>query len=458
MRPVPYLNQFDLYPKVFPVGVATELTMKSLHTRVSFSGSYTVTVHRIDAGSPSQSFSAWNTTSFTCLTEADGCLRITYTAEVEGEYFVRIFRDGEPVTQLPCYALDHDLACRYPLRGDLHLHSCRSDGREEPAVVCANYRAKGYDFLVLTDHFRYYPSLEAMEAFRGLKTALNILPGEEVHLPGTDVHIVSAGGLFSVNGILESGFNYKETNGAPEGRRLDATVAMPATLTDAQYEAQIDALEAQLKSGPDPLPENIDSRWYAVCQWGYDRIREAGGIGIFAHPYWINDMVQVPEPFTRYMLEKHPFDAFEVLGGETYFHQNGFQTAVYYDEYRHGRIHPIVGSTDSHSSFPTNRAWDICSTIVFATENERRAILDAILDRYSVAVDGISKEYRLVGELRLQKYGAFLMEHYFPIHDRQAALDGELLYQYVQGNATREEVELISARAEALMKKYIRVL
>ena len=63
----------------------------------------------------------------------------------------------------------------------------------------------------------------------------------------------------------------------------------------------------------------------------------------------------------------------------------------------------------------------------------------------------------MVGEVRLQKYGAFLMENYFPIHDRQAAMDGELLYQYVNGNATKEEVELISARAERLMKKYIQI-
>jgi hypothetical protein len=38
-------------------------------------------------------------------------------------------------------------------RGNLHAHSDRSDGVAPPAEVIGAYRAAGYDFLVLTDHF-----------------------------------------------------------------------------------------------------------------------------------------------------------------------------------------------------------------------------------------------------------------------------------------------------------------
>jgi histidinol phosphatase-like PHP family hydrolase len=38
-------------------------------------------------------------------------------------------------------------------RGNLHTHSNRSDGVAAPEEVIAEYRAAGYDFLVLTDHF-----------------------------------------------------------------------------------------------------------------------------------------------------------------------------------------------------------------------------------------------------------------------------------------------------------------
>ena len=38
-------------------------------------------------------------------------------------------------------------------RGNLHTHSTRSDGVLRPEEVCRRYRAQGYDFLALTDHF-----------------------------------------------------------------------------------------------------------------------------------------------------------------------------------------------------------------------------------------------------------------------------------------------------------------
>jgi predicted metal-dependent phosphoesterase TrpH len=38
-------------------------------------------------------------------------------------------------------------------RGNLHMHSDRSDGVVPPEQVLASYRAAGYDFVVLTDHF-----------------------------------------------------------------------------------------------------------------------------------------------------------------------------------------------------------------------------------------------------------------------------------------------------------------
>jgi len=38
-------------------------------------------------------------------------------------------------------------------RGNLHTHSNRSDGKLDPAEVCRRYKAAGYDFIALTDHF-----------------------------------------------------------------------------------------------------------------------------------------------------------------------------------------------------------------------------------------------------------------------------------------------------------------
>ncbi len=38
-------------------------------------------------------------------------------------------------------------------RGNLHTHSTRSDGALDPQEVCRRYRAEGYDFIAVTDHF-----------------------------------------------------------------------------------------------------------------------------------------------------------------------------------------------------------------------------------------------------------------------------------------------------------------
>ena len=440
------LHDYDIFPKVFPVGVSADITVKPLGVHTKFSGEYKIMVQRLDGGHIGHEFSAWNHTDYFVTPCEDGCLRFAYTADKEGELAVRIYKkDSDRRTvQLNLYALAEDMADRIPLRGDLHMHTCRSDGHGDPAVVCADYRMKGYDFIVVTDHSRYYPSLEAMRAYKDVKTALNILPGDEVHLPQTDVHIVNAGGLFSINGLFDYLRNYIETDGDIDARRFDDTITPPDIVTDEQYNRELDAIEASLTD----VPADVNKRWYAVCVWAFDKIREAGGLGIFAHPYWISDMWQIHEPFTQYMLANKPFDAFEVLGGENYYQQNGFQTAIYYDEYRRGNVLPIVGSTDSHNSTENNRNAAICSTIVFAQKNERADILQSIKDKYSVAVDTISAEYRLVGEHRFQKYACYLMENFYPLHDRAAYSDGEIMRKYYLGEADASVVEATAALAD----------
>lgn len=66
-------------------------------------------------------------------------------------------------------------------RGNLHTHSNLSDGVLDPAEVIRRYRAEGYDFLALTDHFigRYGYPLVDTRGFRdeGFTTLL----GAELH-------------------------------------------------------------------------------------------------------------------------------------------------------------------------------------------------------------------------------------------------------------------------------------
>ena len=155
------------------------------------------------------------------------------------------------------------------------------------------------------------------------------------------------------------------------------------------------------------------------------------------------------------MLTVHPFDAFEVLGGESYYRQNGFQTALYYEMRARGIDFPVVGTTDTHGSTEANGNRLVANTIVFAKENTRDAIVGAVKDGYSVAVDGTCPEKRYVGHFRLIKYACFLVENYFPLHDRLCAREGELMREYALGaEYAAKELSKISRRVPNLRKKY----
>ncbi|MBR6005939.1 MAG: hypothetical protein IK063_06925, partial [Clostridia bacterium] len=144
---------------------------------------------------------------------------------------------------------------------------------------------------------------------------------------------------------------------------------------------------------------------------------------------------------------------------ESYYEQNGFQTLKYYEDRANGMDYPIVGSTDSHSSHKSNRNAFICSTLVFSPENERRALIESIKEKYSVAIDTIDENFRIVGGFRLGKYATFLLKYYFPLHDELCREEGRLMKQYATGTAEEkaealEVLKLIGGRVQKHREKY----
>ena len=140
------------------------------------------------------------------------------------------------------------------------------------------------------------------------------------------------------------------------------------------------------------------------------------------------------------------------------YSHNGFQTGLYYEMRMKGFDPPVVGSTDSHGSTEHNRNALICSTIVFAKENTTEGIISAIKEKYSIAVDTISAEYRLVGDFRLMRYASFLMENYFPIHDLACKTEGYFMNRYVAKDTLASEVlKMLKGQIPAMQKKYFNV-
>lgn len=439
------LHNYDIFPKVVLAWEKADITIRPLGEHAAFDGEYTVSVLSMAHGSKDVYPERDNCREFAASPEADGCIRISFTFPEESEYLIRLSREEKKTVELSVYALEQDMKGRYPYRGDLHMHTFRSDGRQSPAVVAADYRKNGYDFTVISDHGRYYPSLEAIDAYRDVPVEMNIVAGEEIHLPGNDIHMINFGGSYSVNGLLDC------SDQSRESERRAIIDNPPPVLTEEEYRAQVNALMETLD-----IPDGIEKFVFASCVWTFNHIRKAGGLGIFAHPYWRCGTYQVPETFCEYMTKTHPFDAFEVLGGERYFEQNGFQTIRYYEDRAKGIKYPIVGSTDSHNCIPEdNPGALICSTFVFAKENTAESLISAIKDEYSVAVDTISKEYRLVGDLRLVKYARFLLDEFTPLHDALCFEEGRLMKAYVTGEEDAEAgLRFIFGRMKRFYDKY----
>ena len=455
------LHNYDVWPKVFVAGKETEIHVRPLGGRRAFESgkTYTLVFCSLDGGNP-HDFPATGDFRYEKVTaDADGGFCFTHTFDSEQEYFLRFLDENDKrIVQFPVYCVAEDLAGRYPFMGDLHMHTNLSDGSETPEVVAANYRKYGYDFTVISDHRRYYPSLRAIAAYKDAPIEMLIVPGEEVHMPlvygkRNDVHIVNFGGEYSINSLVEDEAVHEV--GKDLSVRAIRTENVPDVMTQEEYQEKMQALADAID-----VPEGVDRIPAAVCKWIFDQIKAANGLGIFPHPNWIPNAFHVPERFTDWLMETQPFDAFEVLGGESYYEHNGFQTARYYEERAKGRRFPIVGSTDSHGSYPElNRNGFICETIVFSPENERKTLIASIKDFYSVAVDTISAEFRLVGEARFIRYGCFLLKNWFPLHDELCYEEGRLMKQYVTGTSEERAealatLQAISGRVKRLREKY----
>ena len=119
--------------------------------------------------------------------------------------------------------LPFDLPGRF-WRGNLHTHSNRSDGALPPEEVCRRYRAEGYDFLALTDHFigRYGYPITDTKPFR--TSEFTTILGAELHSGAQ-----SNGDLWHILAVgLPSGFapscspDFKPVEGQETGPELAA--------------------------------------------------------------------------------------------------------------------------------------------------------------------------------------------------------------------------------------------
>jgi len=356
----------------------------------------------------------------------NGCLCFRYTFEKEQEYAVRFREVGTKETRLSVYALNDDLYALRPLKGDLHTHSYYSDGQDGIMMTPADYREEGFDFFSLTDHNRRFTSVLANELYDGVKLGMLIMPGEEVHTPGSLLHMVHAGGRESV--------------------------AIKYIKDGATYEAEVAEIEKSLTH----IPEQYRTR-IAKAKWASAKIHEAGGIAIFPHPYWAPLKYNISHEFSSLLFEEKIFDAFELMGGVTNA-QDNIQLALWQEQCVKGNPLPVVGSSDSHNHDSEVNDFSRRFTIVFAKENTTEAILDAIRSGYTVAGElatGSNSDVRFYApQMRLVMFAHFLYQNYFNETWRLCVGEGILMRRYAEGEDVGEILSALAPTVENFYKKF----
>lgn len=346
----------------------------------------------------------------------DGVLRFTHTFEGEQEHLICMYKGDEKVAEFNIYSLHEDLYGLRPMRGDFHSHTYRSDGKRDPAALAGYFRENGYDFFALTDHNRFYPGGEIDEVYEGVDTGFFRVPGEEVHTPGSIVHIIHVGGKTSVANI---------------------------------YIHERDRYERELVECMARVPESVPEKYrdkYARAMWATESIHNAGGLAIFAHPYWKpRDMrYNICDELASIFLKSGMFDGYELIGGQKQTGNN--RSVMLWAECRtEGLRIPVVGSSDVHGlkkadSFPHY------FTVCFARDKSAESVIDAVRNGMSVAVSARGYEYDryydVFGSLRLMSYAQYLLSYYFPNQERLCEGVGVAMRAYAMGEADAAAIEI----------------
>ena len=301
-----------------------------------------------------------------------------------------------------CYSLKPDFFALRPYRGNVHMHSKFSDGgkNETPAMMVASCRKLGHDFAIQTDHRSYAASLSAIADLSKLPTDMKTFPGEEVHSPGNDVHILSLGASESITDWFVN--------------------------KSAEYGKAVAEEKAKL---PGTVPANLRQP-IAASFAVWDRIRACGGIAVFCHPYWRPSYRQyIPTALSDYLLQTAKFDAMEILNGDS--NDLGI---LHYNELRaQGLRIAGIGVTDAHSSKNLEPAY----TLIFAETLDFPSLARNIRLRNCAAVDvdPISKRQTVIGEFRFSRYAIFLIQNFYPRQNEICKQEGEWLLKALAGDA-----------------------
>lgn len=395
-------HRYDVWPRVIPSDkdAAIHIRGRYDHVRLRDEADYDLAVYATE-GFPGRTTTRADGRSVRVRPE-NGVIRVPLMFYGEQEHVLRLYAADTPAAgrspgaalgSFRVYSLRDEWFSLRPYKGDMHLHSTRSDGLECPEYVAGACRVAGLDFMALTDHEVFQPSVEVRRFVADLPSSYLALHGEEVHPPGNPIHILHFGGTRSVMEEIKND--------------VDA------------YQQAISDLSTTLID----LPDHVDADHVASCMWCSERIRGAGGICVLTHPYWMKDRAQqhIAEPLLEYLYHAGIFDGVEISSVGIVEGQitdpSVLNVARYYHELQRGCTLPPVGTTDGHSWGEDTSSANVYS-VCLAESLDEPTILGAVRAGRVIAVEAYyGHTIRVHGAFDLVKYVAFLVRELFPQHD-----------------------------------------
>jgi len=444
---------YEVYPKIIPVGTEAEISIRGIVGQTFLSASSDESVFK-----PHQTYSVhafskvnlWEETRLEVEADEDGFIRFCLPFQTQGEYLVNVYRTPEDkLLTAHLFAVPPDLARRKAYKGDMHIHTHYSDGKQSPIYMAVRAKELGLDFIAITDHDKYQPSLEAIEEAKKIGLNLLLLPGEEVSVREGCGHFVALCTSDWVAGQKSNAEIYdKEYRHILENELKDKTVAEFARIV-AEFAR---------------IQEGLSKEKYAHAVWTVKKIHEFGGYAVLAHPYWVaGQKFHLNRPVYDQLLNDGLYDAVELLG-DVAPEDNLLSIAKYFEEVAKGRKIPIISNSDTHRSHEHTygRYW----TLVFAEKLEQEAIFDAIFDLKSVACElppcippytggkRGGENLRIYGSFDLVEYAFFLHREFFPLHDKICAKEGELYMRSLNGEELyHRELERLKVELNKLYEK-----
>lgn len=437
-----YVFDYSISPSIVHANMESRIVIRALgeNTRFIPGLQYTIEVRPVETFC--SNYADLPVTRYQLTPNANGDLEFGHFFQGEQRHAIRLIRPQEDLDSTPyrditnrgkfhdnkeavlyVYSLADDLYGLRCYKGEFHCHTYESDGIQDVCHTVGNYRAAGYDFLAITDHYITMSSEKAMQIYADAPLAMTLLLGEECHVPTEQIHAVHVGGVQSVNAYYRNNRD--------------------------KAEAEVSAIERELTE----LPEHIHKRDYAWRVWIARKAAEFGGLSILAHPHWIwFDTYFMASAITQQLLQDGIYDALDITDQEA-----DTTVALWSEIQAQGYRIPVVGCSDSHRSdvMDPNRPVRGGYSLIFAEDRSGPALINATKKGLSVAVNATGNPERVYGPYRLVKYARFLLDNYYPMYMRLCRAQESLTSVYHHAdNSVKEALRILNQQTETFARDF----